>query len=90
MADFKAMRVGGLRGAARLRRHLWRMCVALFIATGSFFLGQAKVFSPAIRESGLLPVPVFVVLAVMVYWLWRVRARRTPPDIGSLDARRAT
>ncbi|HET7843483.1 MAG TPA: hypothetical protein VFL14_04990, partial [Xanthomonadales bacterium] len=27
----------------RLTRHLWRMCIAMFIATGSFFLGQQDV-----------------------------------------------
>ena len=73
-----------LRGTPRLRRHLWRMCAALFIATGSFFLGQAQVFPAPIRDSGLLPVPVLVVLGAMLYWLWRVRTRRTvnsgPPE----------
>ena len=75
MSDRKVLRAGGLRGPARLRRHLWRMCLALFIATGSFFLGQAQVFPAAIRDSGLLPLPVFAVLAAMLYWLWRVRGR---------------
>ena len=89
MADFKAMRSGGLRGIPRLRRHLWRMCLALFVATGSFFLGQAKVFPAVIRESGILAVPVFAVLAAMVYWLWRVRERRTAHDTGRVDPRRA-
>ena len=30
--DVRVMRSGALRGAARLARHLWRMCFALFIA----------------------------------------------------------
>ena len=30
--DVRMIRAGGLRGAARLTRHLWRMCYALFIA----------------------------------------------------------
>jgi uncharacterized membrane protein len=76
-SDLKMLRADGLRGTARLRRHLWRMCVAMFIATGSFFLGQAQVFPAPIRDSGLLPVPVFAVLAAMLYWLWRVRGRPT-------------
>jgi len=37
----------GVAGAKRLVRHLWRMCIALFIAAGSFFLEQ-----PAIQCSG--------------------------------------
>ena len=76
-SDRKMLRNDGLRGTPRLRRHLWRMCAALLIATGSFFLGQAQVFAAPIRDSGLLPVPVFAVLAAMLYWLWRVRARGT-------------
>jgi uncharacterized membrane protein len=76
-SDRRMLRNDGLRGAHRLRRHLWRMCAALLIATGSFFLGQAQVFPAPIRDSGLLPVPVFAVLAAMLYWLWRVRARGT-------------
>ena len=30
--DFRMIRAGGVRGAPRLARHLWRMCFALFIA----------------------------------------------------------
>jgi uncharacterized membrane protein len=76
-ADRKMLEGNGLRGAPRLRRHLWRMCAALFIASGSFFLGQAQVFPAPVRNSGLLPVPVLAVLAAMAYWLWRVRGRGT-------------
>src|SRR6266516_240250 len=36
LGDFRMIRAGGLRGARRLTRHLWRMCFGLFIATGSF------------------------------------------------------
>lgn len=64
------------RGVPRLRRHLWRMCFALFIAAFSFFLGQAQVFPKAVRIPTLLSVPVLLVLATMTYWLWRVRTRR--------------
>lgn len=90
IGDVKAMRTGGLRGIARLRRHLWRMCLALFIATGSFFLGQAKVFPAVVRESGLLPVPVLAVIAALLYWLWRVRAGRVSHEVGRLQLRKAS
>lgn len=63
----------------RSARHLWRMCVAMFIATGSFFLGQAKVFPEEYRIVPLLAVPMIVVLVVMIYWWARVlRGRRVP------------
>jgi hypothetical protein len=65
-----------LRGAERLRRHLWRMCMATMVATGSFFLGQPQVFPEPIRSSGIRPVLALVPLVVMVYWLVRIRIRR--------------
>jgi uncharacterized membrane protein len=71
--DVRMLRVGGLRGAARLTRHLWRMGTALLIATASFFLGQQKVFPVAWRGSVLLFLPVIAVLAALVYWFIRVR-----------------
>ena len=39
VGDRRMLRTGGLHGTARLKRHLWRMCVALSIAAASFFLG---------------------------------------------------
>jgi hypothetical protein len=56
IGDLRAIRAGGLRGSRRLARHLWRMCFGLFIATGSFFLGQMK----------FIPEPVRIVLVLLV------------------------
>ncbi len=77
VGDVRMMRAGGLRGTARLARHLWRMCCALLIAAFSFFIGQAKVIPAPMRIFPLLAVPPLVVLATMLYWLWRIRVRRT-------------
>lgn len=77
LLDLRMIRAGGLRGSARVVRHLWRMSTALFIAAMSFFLGQAKVIPEAIRIVPLLAVPVLIVLIAMIYWLWRVRIRRS-------------
>jgi uncharacterized membrane protein len=66
-----------LQGAARLTRHLWRMSFALLIAAMSFFLGQAKVIPKPIRIAPLLALPVVAVLVTMLYWLWRVRVKRS-------------
>ena len=52
------------------------MCFGLFIATGSFFLGQQKVMPEWMRGSPLLFVPVVLVLGLMVFWLLRVRFKR--------------
>ena len=56
----------------RIARHLWRMCFALWIATASFFLGQADEFPEALRIMPLLCTPVLLVLLLMFYWLARV------------------
>ena len=62
-----------LTAAQRLSRHLWRMCLAFFIATGSFFLGQQDILPAAMRGSPLLFVLAFAPFAIMAFWLVRVR-----------------
>ncbi|HEX2207534.1 MAG TPA: DUF2306 domain-containing protein [Longimicrobium sp.] len=86
LSDLPVMRAGGVRGPRRLRRHLWRMCFALFIATGSFFLGQADEFPERLRVWPVLSVLAFAPLVLMVYWLWRVRARRMTTAIAGARA----
>jgi hypothetical protein len=70
--DARMILAGGATGAPRVARHLWRMCVALFIAAGSFFLGQPKVFPPFLRGSPILFVPEIAILGLLVFWLLRV------------------
>lgn len=76
IGDLRTIRAGGLRGPRRLARHLWRMCFALFIATGSFFIGQMKFVPAPIRFMPLLIALGFAPLFVLLYWMWRVRLRR--------------
>lgn len=76
ISDIRMMRSGRIQGARRLARHLWRMCFAFFIATGSFFLGQADKFPESLRIIPLLIVLALAPLVVLLYWLWRVRIRR--------------
>jgi uncharacterized membrane protein len=64
----------GLHGSDRISRHLWRMCLALFVASGSFFLGQMKVIPHALRGPHLW-VLAFLPLVALVFWLIRVRFR---------------
>jgi hypothetical protein len=40
--DLRMLVRGGLFGAKRIARHLWRMCFGLFIASGSFFFGPSN------------------------------------------------
>jgi len=81
--DRRMIRAGGLRGAARVRRHLWRMCTALFIAAGSFFLGPVRRIPEPLRIPALRLLP-FLVLATMAYWLWRYRRKRGSFDIAGV------
>ncbi len=73
LLDLNAILRAKLTPAQRIARHLWRMCFAFFIATGSFFLGQQQVFPQALRGSQILFVLAFAPFAVMAFWLVRVR-----------------
>jgi uncharacterized membrane protein len=72
LGDIRMMLAGGLEGAHRIARHLWRMCFSLFIASGSFFLGHAKVIPKPIRIFPLLAIPALLPLVLLLYWLARV------------------
>jgi hypothetical protein len=82
--DIRMMIRGGVAGSKRLIRHLWRMNIALFIAAGSFFLGQAtdpvlrssglraRLFTAAVRHTHLPAVPVLLIIVLTIFWLCRV------------------
>lgn len=71
-ADISVVLRGGLAGAARIARHLWRMCFGLFIAVGSFAAQGAKVLPPGAGLQVLL-ASMALILGLMLYWLVRVR-----------------
>jgi len=75
LGDLRVFIRRGIAGVQRLRRHLWRMCFALFIAAGSLFLGQPMVFPEPVRGTAVLFAPVLLVIGTMVFWLIRVRRR---------------
>jgi hypothetical protein len=56
LGDLRYLMRDTLSATQRLSRHLWRMCFAFFIATGSFFLGQQDVLPQALRGSPILLV----------------------------------
>jgi uncharacterized membrane protein len=79
---------GQLSNASRIARHLWRMCFSLFIASGSFFLGQMQVFPKELQNSVLLYVLALAPLPVMLFWLGKVRfddwrRRRAKPAVAA-------
>ncbi len=81
MGDLRFILCGSLSETQRISRHLWRMCFALFIATGSFFLGQQDVLPHALRGSPLLVVLAFAPFALMLFWLVRLRLANFSPRL---------
>ena len=73
LLDLSAILRTRLTPPQRISRHLWRMCSAFFIATGSFFLGQQDVLPEAVRGSPALFVLAFAPFAIMAFWLVRLR-----------------
>jgi hypothetical protein len=84
--DVRMLMRGGVFGAKRIARHLWRMCFGLFIAAGSFFMGPSnrplrllsKVgigqhLSPALFSTSLYLILSVLPLILLIFWLVRVR-----------------
>ena len=70
--DVAVIRRGGCTGKHRIARHLWRMCLSLFIAVTIFFLGNNDVLPEVLRTPFFLTAPIVAVPALMVFWLVRV------------------
>lgn len=73
VGDVRMLARGGITGARRIGRHAWRMSFGLFIASGSFFLGQQQVFPVRWRGSMVLMVLGLFPLGLLVLWGLRVR-----------------
>jgi uncharacterized membrane protein len=84
--DVRMLVRGGVLGATRIARHLWRMCFGLFIAAGSFFLGPSnrplrllsavgigQHLSPAFFSTSLYLILSILPLILLIFWLVRVR-----------------
>jgi hypothetical protein len=78
VGDVRLLARGGISGAPRLARHLWRMCFAFFIAAASIFLARAQLFPAFMRRTGLLFLLSFLPLILMIFWLLRVRFATAP------------
>lgn len=71
--DARMIARGGVVGVARTTRHLTRMSLAFFMATGSFFFGQPGFLAPVIRDTALRPILGLFPVALLIFWLIRVR-----------------
>src|SRR5256885_395354 len=89
--DLRMLLRGGIVGAKRMARHLWRMCFGLIIAAGSFFFGPSnrplrllstvglgKYLSPALFSTSLYLLLTILPLILLVFWLLRVRFATLP------------
>jgi len=72
-ADLRMLSRGGFSGTQRLVRHLWRMCFALFIASGSLFLARPHLFPAILRRTYVIFLLGILPLILMIFWLIRVR-----------------
>jgi len=68
---------GGIFGVHRIARHLWRMCFALFIASGSIFIARPQIFPAILSRTHTLLVLSILPLILMILWLFRVRFTNT-------------
>ena len=77
IGDVRMIRAGGVEGTRRIARHLWRMSFGLFIASGSFLLGQMKFIPEPIRIVPVIFALALSPLVLLLYWMWRVRLKRS-------------
>ena len=74
IGDAKVAFAGGIAGAARIARHLWRMLLGLTIAVGSAFTnGFARVLPGHYHVPGAFFLPLLMPLGLLVFWMIRVR-----------------
>jgi uncharacterized membrane protein len=73
--DARMLWAGGIRGARRIGRHLWRMCLGLAMAAGSAFTnGLPRLLPHGVHlPLALLFVPQLAVLVLLLFWAARVR-----------------
>ena len=86
IGDVRVIRFGAPSGAARLRRHLWRMSFGLFVAAGSFFSIRArvaKILPEPFLSAPIRLLPILLIFLAMFYWLWRVRIGRSATSSAS-------
>jgi hypothetical protein len=73
--DLRLVLAGGVSGTRRIGRHLWRMCLGLTFAAGSAFTnGLPRLLPKTVHVPlFLLFVPQLLALALMMFWMIRVR-----------------
>jgi hypothetical protein len=87
LTDLKVLLAGGIRGRARIERHLWRMCLGLTMAAGSAFTnGFSRLIPKGVIPFGWFFLPQFIVLGVLLFWLIRVHFTRWYDSGSNMDS----
>jgi hypothetical protein len=74
IADARVVIAGGISGPRRIARHLWRMCLGLTLAAGSAFTnGLPRLLPGPMHVTPIFFLPQFVPLALLIFWMIRVR-----------------
>lgn len=74
IGDARLLLAGGIEGAPRIARHLWRMCLGLTLAAGSFFTNALPRILPApVHVTGIFFLPQLLLLGFLIFWMIRVR-----------------
>ena len=74
IADARIVASGGITGAPRIARHLWRMCLGLTLAAGSGFTnGFARLLPGPYHVPTAFFLPQFIPLLFLIFWMIRVR-----------------
>jgi len=79
IGDARLVLGGGLSGARRIARHLWRMCLGLTLAAGSFFTNALpRLLPPPVHITPIFFLPQLLVLGFLVFWIIRIRFKGWP------------
>ena len=74
ISDAKLVFAGGISGAPRIARHLWRVCLGLTLAAGSAFTnGLPRLLPGPMHVPPVFFVPQLLVLVFLIFWIIRVR-----------------
>ena len=75
IGDIRLVRAGGLTGARRIGRHLWRMCFGFTLALGSAFTNGLPRLLPKTVHVPLifLFIPQLSSLVLLIFWMIRMR-----------------
>ncbi len=77
-ADISVVLRGGISGAQRLFRHLWRMCFALYFSVATIFTGPGSVLFPdSIRGTWPLILPESIILLMSLFFIVKIFRKRT-------------